>query len=460
MLQTSIPESLVKEEFYKSTEKAHVIACWIGVILNLAWFVSDYYVLPTYWIPFLVFRFTVSFISLISLLFKKQLQISIYTCAFILVLGISIQNAYMWSVMDVEHLQKHAFAYIALFIGVGMLILWDFKLSMILLFTTIISNIAFYTLNSKLSVDQFLINGGMLTLTVAIFCVFLIRNRYRLTYKEIKSRLELAKSKELIEEKHEEVVRQKQEITDSINYARSIQRSLIPNEDVFNRHFKDSFVLFQPKDIVSGDFYWVYEKNNIIFYATGDCTGHGVPGGFMTMLGISFLAEIVEVKQIKNPAEILNLMRDKIISTLKQNGNFGESKDGMDITICCIDKNKNELIYSSANNPLYILNNKKELNIYKADKQPCGFYHEHKAFTSHIVKLEDGDCIYTFSDGFPDQFGGSNGKKYMHKQFKENLIKNSHLSFSEQKIKLHNSLSEWKGIQEQVDDVLVIGVKI
>jgi serine phosphatase RsbU (regulator of sigma subunit) len=302
----------------------------------------------------------------------------------------------------------------------------------------------------------------MSTLTVAIFCVFLIRNRYRLTYKEIKSRLELAKSKELIEEKHEEVVRQKQEITDSINYARSIQRSLIPNEDVFNRHFKDSFVLFQPKDIVSGDFYWVYEKDNVIFYATGDCTGHGVPGGFMTMLGISFLDEIVEVKQIKNPAEILNLMRDKIISTLKQNGNYGESKDGMDITICSIDKNKNELCYSSANNPLYIIrdvNNKKELNIYKADKQPCGFYHEHKAFTSHTIKLEGGDCIYTFSDGFPDQFGGQNGKKYMHKQFKENLIQNSNLSFAEQKIKLHNALSEWKGTQEQVDDVLVIGVK-
>ena len=126
---TTIPEIEVKQAFYKSTEKAHVIACWVGIVLNLAWFASDYFVLPNYWIPFLAFRFSVSAISLLTLVFKKQLNFSIFTCTFILVLGISIQNAYMWSVMDIEHLQKHAFAYIALFIGVGMLVLWDFKLS-------------------------------------------------------------------------------------------------------------------------------------------------------------------------------------------------------------------------------------------------------------------------------------------------------------------------------------------
>ena len=135
--------------------------------------------------------------------------------------------------------------------------------------------------------------------------------------------MELAHSKEIIEQKHEEVVHQKQEITDSINYAKSIQRALIPLEEQFDKHFKDSFVLFKPKDIVSGDFYWVYEKNNLIFYATGDCTGHGVPGGFMTMLGLSFLDEIVEIKGISDPGKILDSLRDKIVSTLKQNGNYG-----------------------------------------------------------------------------------------------------------------------------------------
>lgn len=463
MEQTTVPESVVKQEFYNSTEKSQAMACWIGIVLNLVWFLGDYLSIKEFWIPFLAVRMAVSGVSLFVLVLKHKLQITVYTCLFVLVLGISIQNAYMWSLMDIPHLQKHAFAYMVLFIGVGMLVLWEMKFSWLLLIITIASNIIFYVLNSQLTLNEFITNGGLLTLTVAIFCVFLIRNRYRLIHKEIRSRLELARSKEVIEEKHEELFFQKKEITDSINYARSIQRSLIPSEAVFNRHFSDSFVFFQPKDIVSGDFYWVYEKNNFVFYVTGDCTGHGVPGGFMTMLGISYLDDIVEVKQISNPSEILNLMRDKIISTLKQNGNFGESKDGMDITVCCIDKSKKELTYASANNPLYIirdLNNTKILTSYGADKQPCGFYHDYKPFTSHIIQLQEGDCIYTFSDGFPDQFGGVNGKKFMHKQFKELLIKHSHLSFLEQKNTLLASMDTWKGSLEQVDDVLVIGIKI
>ncbi len=381
---------------------------------------------------------------------------------FILVLGISIQNAYMWSVMDIPHLQKHAFAYMVLFIGVGMLVLWEMRLSWILLTATIIANIIFYKINSPLTVEEFITNGGLLTFTVAFFCVFLIRTRYRLTYNEIRSRLELGRSKEIIEQKHEEVVHQKKEITDSINYARSIQRSLIPSEEQFGAYFKDSFVLFKPKDIVSGDFYWMHEKNDMLYYATADCTGHGVPGGFMTMLGLSFLDEIVEAKKVTDPGVILNLMRDKIIGTLRQNGNFGESKDGMDITICVINKAKKELYYSSANNPLYIINTLGDtvLSIYKADKQPCGFYHDYKPFTSHIVTLEPGDKIYTFSDGFPDQFGGPGGKKFMHKQFKETLLKNADLPFTEQKKLLNSSLIEWQGALDQVDDILVIGVEV
>ncbi len=462
MEETSIPDQVVKKEFYHTTERFHAIACWIGIALNLVWFIGDYLSNPSFWIQFLIFRICVSGISLFFLLFKNALNVSIYTCIFILVLGISVQNAYMWSLMDVPHLQQHAFAYMVLFIGVGMLVLWEIRLSWLLLGTTIISNIIFYIANSKLTVDQFITNGGLLTLTVAIFCVFLIRTRYRLTYNGIRSRLELAKSKEIIEQKHEEVVHQKKEITDSINYARSIQRSLIPTEELFATHFKDSFVLFKPKDIVSGDFYWIQEKNNLIYYATADCTGHGVPGGFMTMLGLSFLDEIVDAKKVTDPGVILNLMRDKIIGTLRQNGNFGESKDGMDITICILDKQKMELAYASANNPLYVINNTGDiaLNIYRADKQPCGFYHDYKSFTTHVIKLQPGDKIYTFSDGFPDQFGGQLDKKFMHKQFKEVLLQNAELHFSEQKKLLNASLIEWQGTTDQVDDILVIGILV
>lgn len=459
MAAINIPDKEVKDAFYKSTERFHIIACWVGIVLNLIWFISDYFVVPDYWLPFLIFRITISGITVLALILKQRLKISIYFCVFVLVLGISIQNAYMWSVMDLAHLQKHTFAYIALFIGVGMLVLWDIKLSIIILIATIISNIIFYKINSTLTIDEFLINGGLLTLSVAVFCVFLIRTRYRLTLNEIRIRLELAKSKEIIEEKHEEALLQKKEITDSINYARSIQRAFIPTEEQFNSYFKDSFVYFKPKDIVSGDFYWAYQKDNLLFYATADCTGHGVPGGFMTMLGLSFLDDIIESKATTNPASALNLIRDKIVNTLKQSGNIGENKDGMDIAICCIDKTKNELTYSSANNSLYMIRDN-ELTIYKGDKQPCGFYHENKPFTAHTISLKPNDCIYTFTDGFADQFGGPKGKKFRYKQFEEILLNNVNDSFSVQKNKLSSAFESWKGDLEQVDDILVIGIKI
>ena len=480
MQETSIADSVVKHEFYKSTEKFHVIASWVGLILNIVWFISDYFIIKEYLIPFFIFRLAVSSVSALILFFRNSLGINIFTCVFILALGISIQNAYMWSVMDISHFQKHAFAYMVLFIGLGMLVLWELKFSLFLGISTIVANIIFYQINSKLSLEDFFINGGLITLSVVVFCIFLVRTRYRLTYNDIKIRLELERSKQVIEQKHEEVVLQKveiqsqkdtleeknREITDSINYAKNIQNAFIPSEQKFNSHFKDSFVLFKPKDIVSGDFYWVYEKNDTLFYVTADCTGHGVPGGFMTMLGLSFLDEIIAAQNNQDPAEVLNLMRDKIINTLNQTGGFGQNKDGMDITVCCINKTKKELVFSSANNDIYIirknldLSDGKEFFEYKANRQPCGYSDLNKPFTKQTINLMEGDCIYSFTDGFADQFGGPKGKKFRYKQFEQMLIKNSHLGFSAQKNLLNNVNESWKGGLEQVDDILVIGVKI
>lgn len=480
MLSSVIKESEVKFEFDKSTEKFHAIASWIGLILNIVWFTSDYFIIKEYLIPFLIFRIIVSSLSAFILLFRKWLGVNIYTCMFILVLGISIQNAYMWSVMDISHFQKHAFAYMVLFIGVGMLVLWEMRLSLILAACTILANIVFYKLNSKLTVDEFFINGGLITLSVVVFCIFLIRTRYRLTVNEIRIRLELEHSKKIIEQKHEEVVLQKVEIqsqkdtleiknretTDSINYAKSIQSALLPSEEKFNSHFKDSFVLFQPKDIVSGDFYWIYTKNDIVYYVTADCTGHGVPGGFMTMLGLSFLDQIITVQNIQDPAEVLNLMRDKLINALNQSGRVVENKDGMDITICRLDKKQYQLTYASANNNVYIVRNNKtheagkEFIELKADRQPCGYSHLNKPFTSHVMVLKEGDCVYTFTDGFADQFGGPKGKKFRYKQFEQILMTNSHLLAEDQKNELITANSSWRGTLEQVDDILVVGVRI
>jgi sigma-B regulation protein RsbU (phosphoserine phosphatase) len=472
--EESIDPALIKSEFYKNTEKFHIIACWIGIILNLVWFASDYFVLPDHWKQFLEWRFAVSTSSFLVLILRNKLRINIYQCIFFLVLGISMQNAYMWSVMDLAHMQKHAFAYMVLFIGVGMLVLWDFRYSLILVVLTIIANIVFYKLYSKLSVDEFTINGALLTFTVAIFMMFLIRGRQRLTIKEITSRLALARSKEIIEKEHSIVMEQKKEIekqndeleekskeiTDSINYAKRIQTAFIPSDKIFASHFTESFVYFRPKDIVSGDFYWITKKGNKIFYVTADCTGHGVPGGFMTMLGLSFLDEIVEIKGETNTDVIINYLRDRIVSTLKQSGDAGESKDGMDIAVCCVDKDKNILTYSGANNPIYICR-AGELIELKPDKQPCGFYFEPKPFSKTEFALQVNDIIYSFTDGYADQFGGEQGKKFRYKALKKILQDNCNRPLSEQKTILADNMNSWMGKKhEQLDDILVIGVKI
>ncbi|MDX2173711.1 MAG: SpoIIE family protein phosphatase [Bacteroidota bacterium] len=473
MQEIQIDDNLVKKEFTKSTEQFHIITTWIGLLLNIIWCISDYFVLPEKFLPFFIFRLSVSLITTLAILSKKITGLSIYTIMFILVLGISIQNAFMWSVMDLANLQKHAFAYMVLFIGVGMLVLWEIWYSVIIVVVTIICNVVFYLLNSKLSVDEFTINGGLLVLTVAIFCIFLIRTRYRLTINEIRIRLQLEKSNQIIEQEHALVLEQKveisqqkdilehknKEITDSINYAKRIQSAIIPVESRFNAFFKESFVLFKPKDIVSGDFYWIIEHNSFIYYVTADCTGHGVPGGFMTMMGISFIEDIIENNHDVDAAEILNILRDKIITTMRQTTIGQENKDGMDVTLCKVNLSTLEMNYAAANNSFFIIRDNKLLE-FKADKQPCGYFPEPKPFTSHTIKLQKDDFIYTFTDGYADQFGGPKGKKFLYKQFEELLMKNHKLPADFQKNELSNAIVNWMGKEEQVDDILVIGVKI
>lgn len=472
----SISDDTVKKEFYKNTERFHVITCWIGIVLNIFWVASDYLVIPNAFVSFLLFRFSVSASSLILLLFRKQIGVTIYFCMFFLVLGISIQNSYMWSVMDLDHMHQHTFAYMALFIGAGMLVLWEFYLSIILLVITIISNVIFYKLNSTLSLEEFLINGGLLTLTVAFFCVFLIRTRYKLTYNGIKSRLELAFSRDIIEKEHEIVISQKEEIEEknreilsSIRYAKRIQSALLPPDEVLDEMFNEYFVYYQPKDIVSGDFYWVTKVKTttgtegdkyVNLIAVADCTGHGVPGAFMSLIGNNFLKQSAKDKAINTPAQALDFLNVNVIATLNQSVIDSPVRDGMDIVLVAIDFNKNELQFAGANNPIYIVRNK-ELIVIKADKHAIGSVSEVvKSFTNNNFKLEKGDNIYLFTDGYADQFGGKDGKKLKYKKFEDVLLQNVHLPMKEQKSILKTVFEDWKTGYEQTDDVCVVGIKI
>lgn len=264
---------------------------------------------------------------------------------------------------------------------------------------------------------------------------------------------ELRHEKEKVEEAHKE-------IKDSINYAHKIQTALMPHEADFKRYFPESFVMFQPKDVVSGDFYWITRANDgTVIYATADCTGHGVPGGFMSMLGTTLLNEIVNERNIHSPEKILNAVREKVIAALKQTGAEGESKDGMDMTICVIDKTKNQLKFAGANNPVWIIHKDKTVTELKGDKQPVGFYLHQKEFTLHELNLKPGDTIISFTDGYADQFGGPKGKKFKYSNFEKKLIDVSGFTMEKQKELLTKFFDEWKSGYEQTDDVCVIGVR-
>ena len=276
---------------------------------------------------------------------------------------------------------------------------------------------------------------------------------YKSNKQRKKDNKQLFEQKEIIEQKNKEV-------TDSINYARRIQQAVLTGEDVWNKISKENFILFKPKDIVSGDFYWAYiSPNGRCIWAAADCTGHGVPGGFMSMLGNSFLNEIVIENRIYKADEILNRLRAKVIQALEQKG-MTEQKDGMDIALCVWNKVDNTLEFAGANNAACIVR-KKELIELKPDKMPIGSYvTDSQKFTLTQYKLQPNDIIYLSSDGYPDQFGGKNGKKFKYRQMEELLTTNSEKPMAQQKEILDTSFTAWKGDLEQIDDVLVIGIKV
>jgi serine phosphatase RsbU (regulator of sigma subunit) len=273
--------------------------------------------------------------------------------------------------------------------------------------------------------------------------------------------------KQIIENKQEE-------ITDSIKYAKRLQNAILPSFDVVNKHLPNNFILFKPKDVVSGDFYWFEQLNGIYYLAAADCTGHGVPGAMVSVVCSNALNRSLNEFGITEPSKILDKTRELVIETFAKSGE--DVKDGMDIALCAFNGNK--VIYSGANNPLWIVRKtelltqeqKEERNCiienglslieHKPNKQPIGLYDWMKEFTQEEIELQSGDSLYIFTDGFADQFGGEKGKKFMYKPFKRLLIDVHTKPIYEQAQLISDSFENWRGELEQIDDVCVIGVKI
>lgn len=274
------------------------------------------------------------------------------------------------------------------------------------------------------------------------------------------SREEIQTQAEQLEFANKELTYQHEQITDSILYARRIQRVMLPQQKFMDELIPDNMVLFKPRDIVSGDFYWYKQIKNFIVFAAADCTGHGVPGAFMSMLGISFLNDIVSKSRFDKPNEILNSLRKRIKNELHQTGKEQESADGMDMSLCVLDTEYGILQFAGAYNPLYLIRDN-EIQIYKADRQPVAIYMREKEFTNHEIKVQKGDCIYMFSDGYKDQFGGESGQKFKSKRFNELLLEIHQKPMAEQSKILGKTIEDWMGKKyDQIDDILVLGVRI
>jgi serine phosphatase RsbU (regulator of sigma subunit) len=253
---------------------------------------------------------------------------------------------------------------------------------------------------------------------------------------------------------------QKDQITDSIHYAERIQAAILPPDKHLSDHLRDHFLLFKPRDIVSGDFYWTMEKNQKLLVAVADCTGHGVPGAFLSMLGIASMNEIVNRSKILRPHKILEQLREILIQSLHQTGTRGEAQDGIEIALCVIDLKKNTLDYAGANRPLYIVRDGAVQHI-RPDRMPIGIYEQEPVpFTNHALELKKGDSFYLFSDGYVDQLGGPLRKTFRVKRFRKLLLGIQEQSMAVQKQILLKNLEEWQGDVEQIDDILVMGIRI
>lgn len=269
---------------------------------------------------------------------------------------------------------------------------------------------------------------------------------------------EITAQRELTEHQRDIAIQRQKEITDSIVYAKRIQAAVMPQRQMFVELVPDYFIYFKPRDIVSGDFYWMKKLSNHIVVAAADCTGHGVPGAFMSLLGIAFLNEVVN-DELVDAGEILDKLRERIIEALHQTWKDDEAKDGMDISLNVINMETKELNYAGAYNPLYLIRNGELLET-KADKMPIGIHiKEHTGFTSHKIQLQENDTVYLFSDGYIDQFGGEKSTKFKSGPFKELLLSLQDKPMHEQKKEIDSNYKSWKGEEKQLDDILIIGMR-
>jgi len=454
-----------QSEFNATAYKFHLVVGIVAAILNPLFAISDYFINNTNFKTFLILRIVVSIIILLALLFRKKFISKPFILGLIPYWAISVENAYMYSVMNVGELQQHTFSYVVLFIGAGMFGFWNMLYSILSVIASVSALIVLFILNSSLSFNEMLTNGGMLTIAIAILTIPLIYTRTNLTKREIAARLALAESNKELEIKNEIIEEKNKDIQDSINYAKYIQEAILPPIEKINNLLNDYFILYKPKDVVSGDFYWCNSvtttpkssnAEKVILLAAVDCTGHGVPGAMMSVIGNAILNQSITATNVNTPAEALNFLN------IELSKNLNAIRDGMDMALVAINMQTLKLQYAGANNSVYIIRKNELIELFP-DKMSIGGSLEEgkiKNFTNNTFDLKKEDTVYLFTDGYADQFGGPKGKKFKHKQLQDLLISVQDKPMKEQAKILEKEYESWKGNLAQVDDILVMGIKI
>lgn len=435
-----------------------------------AWFIRF-----AIWIPLFIFVLYLSYRPVIIKRYQLLVTTVVMTIGFgvlaMIIISEESEQAYIMyyagigvvmTFTSVMHLRFKSSLLITLSFSISYFLVAVFKQKMLSLenadyYPVILTSNSFFLFSIAISVI-------ITTYTLEIYARSNFFNNKRLTEEKL-----IAKNQNLIlQNQNNEIQQQKLEIENnhkkiisSVNYASRIQNAMLPAHALFKENFSEYFIFFQPREIVSGDFYWIKKVNNTILFAAADCTGHGIPGAFLSILGMSFLNEVSSNQQEYNAGQILNNLRESIKTSLNQRDiNSNNNNDGMDIALCVIDLETKILQYAGAYNPLYLKRKGEELMVVSADRQPIGINSKEDDFTNHTFHLKQDDVIYLFSDGFIDQFKEKTFEKYKISRFNKLLVQHSNLSLKKQKLKLVKSFEDWKGEQDQTDDVVVIGVKI
>ena len=447
-----------KAELEEKSSRYHITASWVAIIFDPIFGITDYLNIPDGWQQLLIIRFSISVITFTTLMLRKPLKLPSYVIVAIPFFLISLQNAYTFSLIENDGILGHSLNYIALFIGAALFVLWPVSYSLVIVVASVITTTIFVGFNPNLDTSKVIVEGGLLLTVVAIFMIILIQARYNLTVKEIKARLALKKTNELLEEQKAITESKNEKILDSISYAQRIQSAILGHQSHIENWFDDAFVFFKPKDILSGDFYWFYnsEEEDLKVIIAADCTGHGVPAAMMTAMGNAFLNDIVIQRKVYSPEQILYELDKRIIASFSKDSKVN---DGMDISIIVFSKG--EVSFSGAKNPVYWIGGEESKTI-KGSKFPIGSHQfkRPKVFDKQPLSIKEGDLLYIFSDGYSDQFGGEEDRKYLSGRFKKFLNGISHLSMSDQLERLTSEFDSWKGNSPQTDDILIIGLKV